>query len=139
LPRGGPPASNASVIALVCGILLSRSLTGIPAIIAAVGRRAMKRRPGQRRRWGMAIAGIVLRIVNLLGWTVWFFFSVVLADGVSFGSLSSAGGHRANSGQMVRARWCSPARRRWNGLGLLGRARGLGKRFVLKLLRDLAR
>ena len=27
----------------------------------------------------MAMAGIILGVVNLLGWTVWFFFAVVMA------------------------------------------------------------
>jgi hypothetical protein len=80
LPRGEkPPASNASVIALVCGILLCLGpLTGIPAIIAGImGRRAMKADPANVGGGGMAIAGIVLGILNLLGSTVSFFFWVL--------------------------------------------------------------
>ncbi len=82
LPRGEkPPASNASVIALVCGVLMCLGpLTGIPAIIAGIiGRRAMKADPVNVGGGGMAMAGIVLGILNVLGWTVWFVFSVVLA------------------------------------------------------------
>jgi hypothetical protein len=82
LPRGEkPPASNAAVISLVCGFLMCLGpLTGIPAIIAGImARRAIKADPANVGGGGMAIAGIVLGILNLLGWMVWFFFSVVLA------------------------------------------------------------
>jgi hypothetical protein len=82
LPRGEkPPASTASVIALVCGVLMCLGpLTGIPAIIAGIiARRAMKSDPANVGGGGMAITGIVLGSLNLLGWTVWFIFSVLLA------------------------------------------------------------
>jgi hypothetical protein len=82
MPRGEkPPASTASVVALVCGVLMCLGpLTGIPAIIAGfIGRRAMKADPANVGGGGMALAGIILGVLNLLGWTAWFFFSVVLA------------------------------------------------------------
>lgn len=82
LPRGEkPPASTASVIALVCGILMCLGpLTGIPAIIAGImGRRAMKADPANVGGGNMAIAGIVLGALNLLGFAVWFVLTFVLA------------------------------------------------------------
>lgn len=82
MPKGEkPPASTAAVIALVCGLLLCLGpLTGIPAIIAGfIGRRAAKVDPANVGGSGMALAGIILGIVNLLGWMAYFFFAVVLA------------------------------------------------------------
>jgi hypothetical protein len=82
LPLGvKPPASMASVMALVCGILMCLGpLTGIPAIIAGIlGRRAAKADPAGVGGLTMATIGIVLGILNLLGWTAWFFVSIVLA------------------------------------------------------------
>jgi len=82
LPRGEkPPASTAAMVAVVCGALLCLGpLTGIPAIIAGfIARRAIKQAPNAIGGGGMALAGIILGVVNLLGWTVWFFFAVVMA------------------------------------------------------------
>jgi hypothetical protein len=82
MPKGEkPPASTAAVIALVCGLLLCLGpVTGIPAIIAGfVGRRAAKADPANVGGAGMALAGMILGVVNLLGWLVYFFFAVVLA------------------------------------------------------------
>lgn len=70
LPRGEkPPASTASVLALVCGILLCLGpLTGVTAIIAGfVARRAARERPAEVGGSGMALAGILLGFLNLLG------------------------------------------------------------------------
>jgi hypothetical protein len=81
LPKGEkPPASPASVLALVCGILLCLGpLTGIPAIIAGfIGRSAAKKDPANVGGSGMATAGIILGIVNIIGWIVYFFFAFVL-------------------------------------------------------------
>ena len=82
LPRGEkPPASTAAVVAVVCGALLCLGpLTGIPAIIAGfMARSAIKQAPHAVGGGGMALAGIILGVVNLLGWAVWFFFAVVMA------------------------------------------------------------
>jgi hypothetical protein len=68
LPRGEkPPASTAAVVALVCGILLCLGpFTGIPAIIAGViARRAASRAPQAIGGAGMALAGILLGVLNL--------------------------------------------------------------------------
>lgn len=68
LPRGEkPPASTASVVALVCGILLCLGpFTAIPAIIAgAIGRAEAKKRPESVGGAGMALAGILLGLLNL--------------------------------------------------------------------------
>jgi hypothetical protein len=81
LPKGEkPPASAASVLALVCGILLCLGpLTGIPAIIAGfIGRSAAKKDPVNVGGAGMATAGIILGIVNIIGWVVYFFFAFIL-------------------------------------------------------------
>jgi uncharacterized protein DUF4190 len=69
LPRGEKaPASTAAVVALVCGILLCLGpFTGIPAIIAGVlGRRAARDYPQTVGGRGMATAGLLLGIVNVL-------------------------------------------------------------------------
>jgi hypothetical protein len=81
LPKGEkPPASPAAVLALVCGILLCLGpLTGIPAIIAGfIGRSAAKKDPNNVGGSGMATAGIILGIVNIIGWVVYIFFAFVL-------------------------------------------------------------
>lgn len=68
LPRGEkPPASTASVVALVCGILLCLPLAGIPAIIAGLsGLRAAREQPHAVGGAKMAQAGIALGVINLL-------------------------------------------------------------------------
>jgi hypothetical protein len=65
---------------LVCGILLCLGpLTGIPAIIAGfIGRSASKKDPHNVGGSGMATAGIILGIVNIIGWVVYIFFAFVL-------------------------------------------------------------
>ena len=82
LPKGEkPPASPAAVVALVCGLLLCLGpLTGIPAIIAGfLGRRAAARDPANVGGKNMALAGIILGVLNLIGWVVYFVFFVLLA------------------------------------------------------------
>ena len=82
LPRGEkPPASTAAVVSLVCGVLLCLGpLTGIPAIIAGiVARRAYS---ADREHVGggtMAVVGIVLGSLNLLGWLAYVAILVVAA------------------------------------------------------------
>lgn len=69
LPRGEkPPASTASVVALVCGILLCLGpLTGLSAIIAGfVGLKAASARPQEVGGGGLARVGIGLGALNLL-------------------------------------------------------------------------
>jgi hypothetical protein len=69
LPRGEkPPASTSAVVALVCGIILCLGpFTGIPAIIAGVlGRKAAREFPQTVGGHGMATAGLVLGVINLL-------------------------------------------------------------------------
>jgi hypothetical protein len=69
LPRGEkPPASTAAVVALVCGILLCLGpLTGVPAIVAGfMARKIAREQPAAAGGTGMATAGIVLGILNLL-------------------------------------------------------------------------
>ena len=69
LPRGEKaPASTAAVVALVCGILICLGpFTGIPAIIAGMlGRKAARQYPQTVGGHGMATAGLVLGILNLL-------------------------------------------------------------------------
>lgn len=70
LPKGEkPPASTAAVVSLVCGVLMCLGpLTGLPAIIAGIiARRAVTRDPTGTGGGGMALAGILLGILNLLG------------------------------------------------------------------------
>lgn len=69
LPRGEkPPASTASVVALVCGILLCLGpLTGVSAIIAGVvGLSAARARPQEVGGAGLAWVGIGLGTLNIL-------------------------------------------------------------------------
>jgi hypothetical protein len=69
LPRGEkPPASTVSVVAFVCGILLCLGpITGTSAIIAGVlGRRAARARPYEVGGAGLALAGIILGVLNLV-------------------------------------------------------------------------
>lgn len=73
LPRGEkPPASTASVVALVCGILLCLGpLTGISAIVAGiVARKEARARPRDVGGGGIALAGMLLGALNLLLWGV---------------------------------------------------------------------
>ncbi len=80
MPKGEkPPASTAAVIALVCGLLLCLGpLTGIPAIIAGfIARGAVKKDPANVGGGGLAIAGIILGVLNLLGWAAYFFMVVI--------------------------------------------------------------
>ena len=69
LPRGEKlPASTASVVALVCGILLCLGpFTGVPAIVfGLLARKAARDQPGSVGGRGMAAAGIALGALNLL-------------------------------------------------------------------------
>lgn len=75
LPRGEkPPASTASVVALVCGVLLCLGpLTGTAAIVAGfMGRAAAKRDPSGVGGANMALAGIILGFMN------WFLFTPLM-------------------------------------------------------------
>jgi len=77
LPRGEkPPASTASVLALVCGILLCLGpFTAVPAIVAGfVGRAQARARPDAVGGAGMALAGILLGLLNLAASGVVFLF-----------------------------------------------------------------
>lgn len=68
LPKGEkPPASPAAVLSLVCGILLCLGpLTGLTAIVAGlVARGQAQRRPAHVGGAGMALAGILLGVLNL--------------------------------------------------------------------------
>ncbi len=70
LPQGErPPASTAAMIALVCGILLCLGpLTGTPAVIAGyLGMAAAKKNPGDVGGGTLAMIGLGLGVLNLLG------------------------------------------------------------------------
>jgi hypothetical protein len=82
LPKGEkPPASTAAVVSLVCGVLLCLGpLTAIPAIVAGfLARRAISADPAGTGGGGMAIAGMILGVLNLIGWACWFVFGFLLA------------------------------------------------------------
>jgi len=82
MPKGEkPPASPAAVLALVCGLLMCLGpLTGIPAIIAGIiARGAVKKDPANVGGGGLAIAGIILGVLNLLGWAAYFILFVLAA------------------------------------------------------------
>jgi len=69
LPRGEkPPASTASVVSLVCGVLICLGpITGLTAIVAGfIGRGAARENPAQVGGAGMALTGILLGVLNLL-------------------------------------------------------------------------
>ena len=68
LPQGEkPPAGPAAVLSLVCGILLCLGpFTGLTAIVAGlVARGQSQRKPHQVGGRGMALAGILLGVLNL--------------------------------------------------------------------------
>jgi hypothetical protein len=68
LPKGEkPPASPAAVLSLVCGILLCLGpLTGLTAIASGiVARGQAHRKPHAVGGQGMALAGILLGVLNL--------------------------------------------------------------------------
>jgi hypothetical protein len=74
LPKGEkPPASTAAVVALVCGVLLCLGpLTAFPAIVAGfIARKNIKQAPNALGGANMALAGIILGVLNLLGFCVW--------------------------------------------------------------------
>jgi hypothetical protein len=69
LPLGeAPPASTASVVALVAGFLLCLGpIAGAVAVVAGIlGRRAVSADPVRVGGGGLATTGIVLGILNLL-------------------------------------------------------------------------
>lgn len=69
LPKGEkPPASPAAVLSLVCGMLLCLGpLTGLTAIASGVVARGQARhKPHAVGGRGMALAGILLGLLNLL-------------------------------------------------------------------------
>ncbi len=69
LPKGEkPPASTAAVVALVCGILLCLGpFTGVAAIVAGLmARSAARQSPATVGGNGMALAGILLGVFNLI-------------------------------------------------------------------------
>jgi hypothetical protein len=69
LPRGEkPPASTAAVLSLVCGVLICLGpITGITAIIAGlIGRRAVRDDPANVGGAGIALAGILLGVGNVV-------------------------------------------------------------------------
>jgi hypothetical protein len=68
LPRGeSPPASTAAVASLVCGVLLCMPLAGLPAIVAGlIGYRAARANPSSVGGAGLAVAGMVLGLFNLV-------------------------------------------------------------------------
>ena len=83
LPKGEkPPASSAAVLSLVCGILLCLGpITGLTAIIAGVVARGQaQHKPEQVGGQGMALAGIVLGVVNLLTSTGLLIYLLTAAD-----------------------------------------------------------
>jgi hypothetical protein len=83
LPKGEkPPASSAAVLSLVCGILLCLGpITGLTAIIAGVVARGQaQHKPEQVGGQGMALAGIVLGVVNLLTSTGLLMYFLTAAD-----------------------------------------------------------
>ncbi len=68
LPKGEkPPAGPAAVLSLVCGMLLCLGpFTGLTAIVAGlVARGQAQRRPQAVGGRGMALAGILLGVLNL--------------------------------------------------------------------------
>ena len=76
----GPPQSGLAVAALVCGILgfFTAGLASIAAVVCghlAWGQTSTGRQAGH----GMAIAGLVLGYIPIIGWTLfWVYFAVEL-------------------------------------------------------------
>jgi hypothetical protein len=68
LPKGEkPPAGTAAVLSLVCGVLLCLGpFTGLTAIVSGVVARGQsQRKPNAVGGRGMALAGILLGVLNL--------------------------------------------------------------------------
>ncbi|MCC6214055.1 MAG: DUF4190 domain-containing protein [Polyangiaceae bacterium] len=73
LPRGEkPPATTSAVLSLVCGLLLCLGpVAGLTAIVAGlVARAAVRREPATNGGAGIALAGILLGVANLVGWSL---------------------------------------------------------------------
>ncbi len=70
LPVGEkPPAGTASIVAIVCGVLLCLGpITGVTAIIAGIiGMKKAKSDPVNVGGFGLSVTGLVLGLLNLLG------------------------------------------------------------------------
>ncbi|MEU6395111.1 DUF1707 and DUF4190 domain-containing protein [Streptomyces sp. NPDC046939] len=85
LPMPPPPApTNGKAIgALVCGVstFFSVGLTGVPAVVLGHMARAEIKRTGEQGD-GMAVAGIVLGWLTIVGWVL-FLTAIVVAAGSS--------------------------------------------------------
>jgi hypothetical protein len=79
----GPPASGLAIAALVCGILgvFTGGITSIPAVIC--GHLAWgETKSGRASGHGMAIAGLVLGYLLIIGWVI-FWVSIIVAVAAS--------------------------------------------------------
>jgi hypothetical protein len=83
LPRGEkPPAGTAAVLSLVCGVLLCLGpFTGLTAIVAGlVARGQSQRKPSTVGGRGMALAGILLGVLNLCLSTGFLIYYLTIAE-----------------------------------------------------------
>jgi hypothetical protein len=79
-PAVRAPNNGAAIGALVCGILefFTGGLTGIPAVILGHTARAQIKRTGERGD-GMALAGLILGYMAIIGWALIILLVVVAA------------------------------------------------------------
>jgi hypothetical protein len=80
LPRPVPPTNGKAVGSLVCGVLtlMTAGLTGLPAVVLGHVARSEIRRRGEGGD-GLALAGLVLGWLSVVGWALFLVLFIVAA------------------------------------------------------------
>ncbi|MBA4022205.1 MAG: hypothetical protein C0482_07555 [Gordonia sp.] len=83
-PVAGQRTNGLAIAALVCGLLPFFCVTSIIAIILGhIGLSQVKDSGGAESGEGLALAGLILGYVFVVGWVLYFFISIAIAVGNS--------------------------------------------------------
>lgn len=83
-PMAGQRTNGLAIAALVCGLLPFFCVTSIIAIILGhIGLSQVKNSNGAESGEGLALAGLILGYVFVVGWVLYFFISIAVAAGNS--------------------------------------------------------